>query len=306
MIPRAQITAWRANAPWAQDGQVEQDLVISRAVVELFSDPLIAKSVGFRGGTAFHKLFLAAPLRYSEDIDLMQVRAEPIGPLLDAIRQRLSWLGDARYKPGPHPRLTYRFEEETAPRQTRTLKIEINTRDHQCVLGYEHRAFRVSNPWFTGDADVRTFTMDELLATKFRALYQRKKGRDAFDLGIALAAGAVNPAQLIDCFQRYMADEGRQVTRANFEQLLHQRERDQAFIRDMDALARRDPVAGFGTAPFGTSPFGSGSPVGPPEAAELIRRAGAVVASIPVCLKRVRSELVSLLPGEPWKGGLPE
>lgn len=41
MIPRAHVTAWRANAPWSNDAQVEQDLVLSRALVEIFSDPLL-------------------------------------------------------------------------------------------------------------------------------------------------------------------------------------------------------------------------------------------------------------------------
>ena len=34
MIPRDFITEWRSEAPWTPDEQVEQDLVISRAVVE--------------------------------------------------------------------------------------------------------------------------------------------------------------------------------------------------------------------------------------------------------------------------------
>ncbi|MBM4319451.1 MAG: nucleotidyl transferase AbiEii/AbiGii toxin family protein, partial [Deltaproteobacteria bacterium] len=40
--------------------------------------------------------------------------------------------------------------------------------------------FRVENPWFSGAADVATYALDELLSTKLRALYQRKKGRDLF------------------------------------------------------------------------------------------------------------------------------
>ena len=35
MIQQAYITAWRATAPWQDDAQVEQDLVLSRAVVEI-------------------------------------------------------------------------------------------------------------------------------------------------------------------------------------------------------------------------------------------------------------------------------
>ncbi|MBX9668534.1 MAG: nucleotidyl transferase AbiEii/AbiGii toxin family protein [Candidatus Obscuribacterales bacterium] len=73
MIPQALLTYWRANhAPWTGDDQVEQDLVISRALVDLYSDKLIADSLAFRGGTALNKLFLPTMSRYSEDIDLVQ------------------------------------------------------------------------------------------------------------------------------------------------------------------------------------------------------------------------------------------
>ena len=65
------MTAWRANAPWVEDAQVEQDLVISRALVEMFSHSLLARSLAFRGGTALYKLYLTPAARYSEDIDLV-------------------------------------------------------------------------------------------------------------------------------------------------------------------------------------------------------------------------------------------
>ena len=73
MIPRAHVTAWRASAPWPTDAQIEQDLVLSRALVEMFSRLAVAETVAFRGGSALHKLFLKQPGRYSEDIDLVQI-----------------------------------------------------------------------------------------------------------------------------------------------------------------------------------------------------------------------------------------
>ena len=78
------------------DGQVEQDLIIARALVEMFSDDLLKKSLAFRGGTALHKLYLTPQIRYSEDIDLVQVNSEPINPILKQIRERLSFLGTKR------------------------------------------------------------------------------------------------------------------------------------------------------------------------------------------------------------------
>ena len=73
MILRAQITAWREVARWATDAQVEQDLILSRALVTIFSEPTLKTHLAFRGGTALHKLFLNPPSRYSEHIDLVQV-----------------------------------------------------------------------------------------------------------------------------------------------------------------------------------------------------------------------------------------
>jgi predicted nucleotidyltransferase component of viral defense system len=57
VIPRASITAWRKAAPRPDNTQVEQDLVLSRALVELFRRPALAERAVFRGGTALHKLF---------------------------------------------------------------------------------------------------------------------------------------------------------------------------------------------------------------------------------------------------------
>jgi hypothetical protein len=94
MIPQANITAWRAVAPWPDDAQIEQDLVLSRAVVELFQEQQPADQITLRGGTAMNKLFIAPASRYSEDIHLVQTQAGPEGPPIDAIRKRLDpWLG---------------------------------------------------------------------------------------------------------------------------------------------------------------------------------------------------------------------
>ena len=138
MIPRDYITQWRAHAPWNEDFQVEQDLVISRALVEIFSNPVLAGALAVRGGTALYKLYLTPPARYSEDIDLVQVEPGPAGPMMDALRNALDpWLGEARWKQS-QGRVTfgYRFLSEDVPAIRLRLKVEINTREHFAVLGF--------------------------------------------------------------------------------------------------------------------------------------------------------------------------
>ncbi|MEO8716630.1 MAG: nucleotidyl transferase AbiEii/AbiGii toxin family protein [Burkholderiales bacterium] len=79
--------------------QVEQDLVICRALCDLFNAPALAGRIAFRGGTALHKLLFRRPLRYSEDIGLVQARPEPIGPTVDAMREALAWLAKRKSPP---------------------------------------------------------------------------------------------------------------------------------------------------------------------------------------------------------------
>jgi len=242
VIPQANITAWRANAPWPDDAQVEQDLVLTRALIQLFSEPKLEGRIGLRGGTALHKLFIQPACRYSEDIDLVQTEAGPIGTILNTIRANLdSWLGKpTRARAEDSVTLVYRFASEIPPVRPLRLKIEINTREHFTVLGFISRQVTADNPWYFGKADITTFQIDELLGTKLRALYQRRKGRDLFDLWLGISRGMVDPPRVVTCFGEYMQREGHCVSRAQFEQNLHDKESDPAFLADIRPLLRAD------------------------------------------------------------------
>jgi predicted nucleotidyltransferase component of viral defense system len=269
MIPKAAITEWRAEAPWSIDALVEQDLVISRALVEMFSVPEVAERLAFRGGTALYKLHLRPAARYSEDIDLVQVRQEPIGATLDLVRGALDpWLGAPRraFKEG-RVNLVYRFESEDSPPVRMRLKIEINSREHFSELGLRRVPYEVSNQWFRGAVEATTFSIEELLGTKLRALYQRRKGRDLFDLWLALDQQELDVEAVLRCFGRYLMEGGHTVTRALFEANLHEKAARRDFRDDMAPLLRPGLVWDFDHA----------------------------MAAVSECL-------VARLPGEPWKG----
>src|SRR6266540_2910772 len=189
MIPMMNIVAWSNVVPWAEQRQVEQDLIISRAIIDLFSDPFLREQLRFRGGTALNKLHFPAPVRYSEDIDLVRTTSGPIGPILDGVRERLEpWLGRANFVQSPvAPKLRFRAQAEdpAASAQIR-LKVEINTAETEAYDAPQAISFHVDNPWFSGNAKISTFSREEMLATKLRALLQRNKGRDLFDLAHAL------------------------------------------------------------------------------------------------------------------------
>jgi predicted nucleotidyltransferase component of viral defense system len=252
------------------DRQVEQDLVISRALVELFSRAPIADGLAFRGGTALYKLHITPAARYSEDIDLVQTKPGGIGDVLDAIHDALDpWLGKPKWKQTEgRVTLTYRFESEDVPAVGLKLKVEINSREQFTAYGLKQHHFEVSSRWFTGAARLLTYDLDELLGTKLRALYQRKKGRDLFDLDLTLQRGDVSPERIIEVFGKYMEAEGAKVTRAMFEQNLAGKKKDPIFTADMTPLLAHGKAWDFDDA-----------------------------------FERVWTGLVGRLPGDAWKGG---
>lgn len=161
MIPFDYITAWRAEAPWVDDSQVEQDLVISRALVEIFSHPVLADTLALRGGTALSKLHLRPAARYSEDIDLVQARAEPAGPMMKALREVLApWLGTPKWKQ-TEGRITflYRYSAEGLPPVPMKLKVEMNTREHFTIYGLHRAPFKVESRWFEGVCEIQTYEL---------------------------------------------------------------------------------------------------------------------------------------------------
>lgn len=241
MIPQRYIDEWKSTAPWPVNAQVEQDLIIARALMEIFSDDLLKSSLAFRGGTALHKLYLTPQIRYSEDIDLVQINSEPINPILKRIREQLTFLGTKRtVKQHIHNNtIIYRFEPEDTSVASMRLKIEINTREHFNVLGLKEIPYRVENGWFNGECLITTYEIEELLGTKLRALYQRRKGRDLFDLYWALTNHNVDTGKLIQCYNAYMEfSVDKPPTQKQFLQNMEEKMEDEEFLSDIHGILK--------------------------------------------------------------------
>jgi predicted nucleotidyltransferase component of viral defense system len=273
MIPAQNIVAWGAVAPWADQRQIEQDLIISRALVDIFTDETLRAALRFRGGTALNKLHFAAPLRYSEDIDLVRTSAGPIGPVLDRLRAVLEpWLGRAQFDQSPvAPKFRFRVEAEDGSGVLIRLKVEINTREIETFDQAAEIPFSVANPWFTGATNIPTFSREEMLATKLRALLQRDKGRDLFDLSHALTSfEGLDEARVVEYFGRYLALSGQAISRAQAQERMFAKLANPRFLLDMRPLL-------------------------PAEQAQALDDAAAAAA-----FGAVYSRFIDRLPGDPW------
>ena len=240
MITRQHIADWGEVAPWADQIQVEQDLIISRMLVDIFSDELLRSELRFRGGTALNKLHFPSPLRFSEDIDLVRVSAGRVGPILDHIRHGIEpWIGKRPKITFNHflAKLFFRAESKNEETGAIRIKIEINAREHLSLDPPVSLPFTMENPWFSGEAMIPTYSREEMLATKLRALLQRNKGRDLYDLNYALEVFEdLDIRRVIDMFGKYLEASERSISKAEAQLRMFQKYNDSPLLADIHPL----------------------------------------------------------------------
>ena len=174
----------------------------------------------------------------------MQINPGPIKPIMLRLGEVLSWLPNKVTKQKRYNNtMLFRMESEVPPVQPLRLKVEINCYEHFNVLGLQKVPFEVCNPWFNGRCEITTYALDELVGTKLRALYQRKKGRDLFDLQVALQSGRLDVLWVLECYQRYMEFVTDKVpTYKQYVQNMEEKMKDDEFLSDMELLLREDAV----------------------------------------------------------------
>lgn len=247
MIPQLFLEQWKKEAPWQSMAMIEQDLIISRVLIDIYNNSIVAKKLVFRGGTALNKIYIKPQARYSEDIDLVQIEKGAIGDVIDAIRTSLVWLGEPKRKMTERSvKLIYRYTsiDETPSK----LKIEINTTEHFHIEPLIDIEYDVTSNWFSGKTILKTYSLDELMATKLRALYQRRKGRDLFDLWLVVNRELISPSNVLKLFEIYCTHENIKITRALFEKSLYEKCQHHDFTMDMHPLLTAEQEWEFNTA----------------------------------------------------------
>ena len=117
-------------------------------------------------------------------------------------------------------RSTVRRDElnRIAPARLRRCGMGIHTREHESLYGFRAYPFSVRNPWFAANSSIVSFEREEVFGTKLRALLQRRKNRDLFDINEGLTQLSLDPEKVVTCFDHYLAREGTQITRASAEE----------------------------------------------------------------------------------------
>jgi predicted nucleotidyltransferase component of viral defense system len=254
-ITRRDIIAHQSVVPWPHQFQVEQDLLLCRSMVELFNDQFLRSQVAMRGGTLLHKVHLAPPSRYSEDIDLVVIGERPEGHIRKALKrvlsgvlsepQRSAW-DEVKLairntvKPSRVLRMTYAVPSIIEPGRNLEIVVEANVTERTPYRPVAQIPFEFPFQGSTVTTVVTGYDIHEMLGTKLRALFQRRRGRDLFDLHWALthAKPAIEPVQIVESFRHYLVAEGTVAKRSEFIALLDRHLADRGFCSDMNALLR--------------------------------------------------------------------
>ncbi len=253
------VLAHQASVPWPELYQVEQDLLLSLSMRAIFGDPFLSGQVAMRGGTVLHKVHLSPASRYSEDIDLVVVGERPEGHIRKALMRVLrTVLGKEKSsawatlrlavrnagKPSRILRCTYKVPSVSEPQRRLTVEVETNVSERlpkyplqRLPFGLEFRGERLQST-------LVSYNINEMLGTKMRALFQRRKGRDLFDLYWALTNESVVPVKvedIVSAFQHYMREEDTKVPRSEFVAHLRLCMEDRTgFCTDMTPLLRKN------------------------------------------------------------------
>jgi predicted nucleotidyltransferase component of viral defense system len=253
------VLAHQASVPWPELYQVEQDLLLSVSMRAIFDDPFLSAQVAMRGGTVLHKIHLAPAARYSEDIDLVVVGERPEGHIRRALmrvlrpvlgREKSSAWATLRLavrnaaKPSRILRCIYRVPSVSVPGRELTVEVETNVSERLPKYPLQRLPLALNIRGQSLESTIVSYNINEMLGTKMRALFQRRKGRDLFDLYWALTTESALPVKVDDvvsAFQHYMREEGTKVPRAEFVAHLRSCTEDRAgFCTDMAPLLRKD------------------------------------------------------------------
>lgn len=256
-ITRQDILAHQSAVPWAAQYQVEQDLLLCQTMVALFDDKFLSPQIAMRGGTLLHKVHLSPAARYSEDIDLVVVGTRPANHIRLAIRRVLADVLGAPKKsvwdklilairntvePSSVLRMTYSMPSIIEPNRTLDIVVEANVTERKPHRAVVEIPFSFPFRDKTVQTYLKGFDIHEMLGTKMRALFQRKRGRDLFDLYWALTKSPtpVKPREIIASFKHYLDLEGTQAGRDEFVSILENHLKDREFCSDTQPLLRTD------------------------------------------------------------------
>lgn len=188
-ITQRMLRNWADEVGISDLSLVEQDVRVSYALREIFDNEFLNPLLRLKGGTAINKLYLKDTSRLSVDLDFNHLgEKHAVAKQRPEVRKEIvNTL--SKNDPNYHFTITRRDWYQTTivasykplfGSRGERLKIEISHVERFPILGTKIRSFRLLD---TGEScKASTYSADELVSTKLRALFTRARGRDIYDV----------------------------------------------------------------------------------------------------------------------------
>lgn len=188
------------GAEWSLDiGVIEKDYLLGWLLAGIAHEPRIAETWVFKGGTCLRKCYYET-YRFSEDLDFTVINGGPEAPedLLPIFRSIADWMRDTsgiqveidetsfrrrqnvRGRPTTQGRIAYRGPNE--PRQLPKVKLDMTSDevlvDQTTLRTVGHQYSDAPLP----GSRVVCYSLSELFGEKLRALSERCRPRDLYDV----------------------------------------------------------------------------------------------------------------------------
>jgi len=184
-LTEREVRSWADEQGFANLLLAELDYRLVQALNMLYQDNFLAERLYMKGGTAINKLYLGETSRLSVDLDFNHIgQKEQVLKERRKVRERITGLLKKQdnsyviyYKPR-YEQTTIKVRYETVVGPTQRFKVEISHIERFPIL--EPVEKQLGTP--SGQLSIITYQLEELTATKLRALFERLKGRDVYDL----------------------------------------------------------------------------------------------------------------------------
>lgn len=196
MLTQPQVQRY-SNESGLRDIMIAEKEVVLTFLLQLLSERGILDRMAFKGGTCLRKMFLGTQGRFSTDLDFTGIEGhdheEVILAMMDAFEQpfhgiQFAIADEGYYETqdglswGVNP--TYAHEWNASG--VSEVKLQISRRETPTLP--TERRLQIEQSYSRllpfAPAEITCLALEEILAEKIRACYQRNKARDIFDLGV--------------------------------------------------------------------------------------------------------------------------
>ena len=184
-LTEARVRSWADEHGLTDLLLAELDYRLVQALDAIYGDNFLRERLCMKGGTAINKLYLKETSRLSVDLDFNHIGSkEQVSEEKKNLREKITELLKAQ-DPSYNIRTKRKYEQTTLKIGYRAVvgapqnfKLEISHIERFPILGLVEKQLET----FEGKFTIATYQLEELMATKLRALFERLKGRDVYDL----------------------------------------------------------------------------------------------------------------------------